>query len=77
MSLKWAELKILHNVFTIKCKNSVKKVVQLFQGLYSQKVKATLTRQAYSWLLKHKKKGFYTLVENDSFEEGGLLNSNF
>jgi len=30
----------------------------------------SLHRQAYNWLNKHKRKGFYTLIEEDDFERG-------
>ena len=40
------------------------------QGPYNQKVRSALNRQAYNWLAKHKKKGFYTLVEEENFERG-------
>lgn len=33
-------------------------------------MKAILTKQAYTWLARHKKKGFYTIVEDESFENG-------
>lgn len=42
----------------------------VIKGHYSQKVKATLVNQAYRWLSRHKKKGFYTVVEDESFEHG-------
>ncbi|XP_021952830.1 solute carrier family 12 member 3 [Folsomia candida] len=54
---------IVKNLSLMVCGHVVK-------GHYSQKVKAALARQAYSWLLRHKKKGFYTLVEDESFEHG-------
>ena len=45
-------------------------LIILMQGPYNQKVRNALNRQAYNWLSKHKKKGFYTLVEEESFERG-------
>ncbi|ODM98387.1 Bumetanide-sensitive sodium-(potassium)-chloride cotransporter [Orchesella cincta] len=43
---------------------------QVVKGSYNQKVRNALSRQAYNWLAKHKKKGFYTMIEDESFERG-------
>ncbi|CAG7838637.1 unnamed protein product [Allacma fusca] len=43
---------------------------QVVKGPYNQRVRNALVRQAYNWLNKHKKKGFYTLIEDESFERG-------
>ncbi|CAG7838639.1 unnamed protein product [Allacma fusca] len=43
---------------------------QVVQGRLNQRARNQLTRQAQSWLAKHKKKGFYSFYENDKFDEG-------
>lgn len=54
---------IVKNVSLMVC-------AQVVKGQYNQRVRDALTRQANSWLAKHRKKGFYTLTEDESFEKG-------
>ncbi|XP_042219098.1 bumetanide-sensitive sodium-(potassium)-chloride cotransporter-like isoform X2 [Homarus americanus] len=42
----------------------------VMQGPQSQRVRNSLSRQAYSWLHRHKIRAFYSLVEGNSLEEG-------
>jgi solute carrier family 12 sodium/potassium/chloride transporter 2 len=43
---------------------------QVLKGPFNQRFRNALQKQAYNWLAQHKKKAFYTLVEEESFERG-------
>lgn len=40
------------------------------QGPQSQRVRNSLTRQAYNWLQRHKVRAFYSVVEANDLEDG-------
>jgi solute carrier family 12 sodium/potassium/chloride transporter 2 len=40
------------------------------QGTHSQRVYEALTKKAYQWLIRHKVKAFFNIIEDDSFEAG-------
>ncbi|PNF22995.1 hypothetical protein B7P43_G10392 [Cryptotermes secundus] len=42
----------------------------ILKGTHSQRVHDALTRKAYHWLIRHKVKAFFNIVEDDSFEAG-------
>lgn len=44
--------------------------IPIRQGAYNQRIRNSLQKQAYSWLDKHRKKGFFVLTEDESFERG-------
>ncbi|XP_071543225.1 bumetanide-sensitive sodium-(potassium)-chloride cotransporter-like isoform X2 [Panulirus ornatus] len=42
----------------------------VIQGPQTQRVRNTLTRQAYSWLHRHKIRAFYSVIEGNNLEDG-------